>query len=94
MWRGREDGFQRNDSSESCTPAVCIMYNACTRVCNKQQGGVVRSPTGGPWSSAPRRANTVVSDIEFWGGGGVQLPADLTISILLHLFNEIRSWGP
>lgn len=66
MWRGREDRIEQNDSSESCTPAVCIMYNACTRVCNKQQGGVVRSPTGSPWSSAPRQANTVVSNIDFF----------------------------
>lgn len=44
----------------------CVMYNTCTGVCNKQQGGVVRSPTGRPWSSAPRQANPIVSNIDFF----------------------------
>lgn len=52
-WRGSKERIQQNDSSESCAPAVCIMYNACARACNKQQGGVVRCPIGGSWTSAP-----------------------------------------
>ena len=42
----------------------CVMYNTCTGVCNKQQGGVVRFPTGRPWSSAPRQAHLIVSNID------------------------------
>lgn len=38
----------------------CVMYNTCSGMCNKQQGGVVRSPTGRPWTSAPRQANCSV----------------------------------
>lgn len=108
MWRGREDRIEQNDSSESCTPAVCIMYNACTRVCNKQQGGVVRSPTGSPWSSAPRQANTVVSNIDFlcayfWDpaipvASAFCFPVSIIISRWTHRsiypFKEIRSRGP
>lgn len=52
-WRGSKERIQQNDSSESCAPAVCIMYNACARACNKQHGGVVRCPIGGSWTSAP-----------------------------------------
>lgn len=44
----------------------CVMYNTCTGVYNKQQGGVVRSPTGRPRSSSLRQANPIVSNIDFF----------------------------
>lgn len=84
----------------------CVMYNTCTGVCNKQQGGVVRSPTGRPWSSAPRQANPIVSNIDFAYSRDPTIPvasktiSSLTIcvvfSCLYHFIqmNEIRNQWP
>lgn len=49
-----------------------VMYNTCTGVCNKQRGGVVGCPTGGPWSSAATQIYEalfgVCANFESWNG--------------------------
>lgn len=55
---------ERTGSSKAIPMRVvspqCEMYNTCTGVCNKRWGSLVESPTGRPWSSAPRQANPIL----------------------------------
>lgn len=66
---------QKKDPSESCSPPVCVMYNACGRVCSNQQDGVVRWPTGSSRTSAPRQANVPPpTNIKLFWDPSVPLP--------------------